>query len=118
MSVEVITLPTKRGKGAQSEESKARYQRELERFALQVRQIGSTLDFKVGGRGWCYILEEHGLAKGDFDLAEKLINDCRKEGLLPIPRRQQPARPGDRGARASAGGTRPLPPATAGRVPQ
>jgi hypothetical protein len=43
-----------------------------------------TLDFKVSARGWCYILEEHGLAKGDFDKAEAVINDARKSGLLPI----------------------------------
>ena len=43
-----------------------------------------TLDFAVSARGWCYILEEHGLAKGDFDKAEAVINDARKAGLLPI----------------------------------
>jgi hypothetical protein len=34
--------------------------------------------------GWCYVLEEHGLEKGDFDVAERLINKCRKSGLLPL----------------------------------
>ena len=29
-------------------------------------------------------MEEHGLAKGDFNNAQKLINDCRKIGLLPL----------------------------------
>lgn len=39
----------------------------------------------MSSRGWCYILEnECGLAKGDFDKAQDLINDCRKNGLLPI----------------------------------
>jgi hypothetical protein len=38
----------------------------------------------VSARGWCYILEEHGLAKGDFDKAEAVINDARKSGELPI----------------------------------
>jgi hypothetical protein len=39
----------------------------------------------VSSRGWCYILEnDHGLTKGEFDKAQKLINDCRKSGLLPI----------------------------------
>jgi hypothetical protein len=42
------------------------------------------LDFGVGSRGWCYLLEPHGLRKGDFDAAEKLINDCRKSGDLPL----------------------------------
>jgi hypothetical protein len=36
------------------------------------------------GAGLCYILEERGLAKGDFDKAEAVINDARKSGLLPI----------------------------------
>jgi len=56
----------------------------VEAFAAGILEIESTLDFKVSGRGWCYILEEYGLAKGDFDKAEKLINDCRKSGLLPL----------------------------------
>src|SRR5262249_18349925 len=42
------------------------------------------LDFKVSARGWGYILEEHGLTKGAFDAAERLITDCRKRGLLPV----------------------------------
>jgi hypothetical protein len=42
------------------------------------------LDFKVSSRGWCYILEDHGLVKGDFDAAQKLINECRKDGNLPL----------------------------------
>ena len=29
-------------------------------------------------------LEEHGLGKGDFDNAEKLITACRKSGDLPL----------------------------------
>jgi hypothetical protein len=42
------------------------------------------LDFKVGSRGYCYLLEEHGLRKGDFDEAEKRITECRKSGDLPL----------------------------------
>jgi hypothetical protein len=42
------------------------------------------MDFQVGSRGWCYVLEEHGLVKGDFDRAESLISDCRKTGDLPL----------------------------------
>jgi hypothetical protein len=38
----------------------------------------------VSSRGWCYILEEHGLGKGDFDAAQNVINECRKGGLLPL----------------------------------
>jgi hypothetical protein len=42
------------------------------------------MDFEVGSRGWCYILEQHGLVKGDFDAAQDLITDCRKSGELPL----------------------------------
>lgn len=42
------------------------------------------MDFAVGGRGWCYILEKHGLRKGDFHRAEETIADCRKSGALPL----------------------------------
>jgi hypothetical protein len=38
----------------------------------------------VSARGWCYLLEGDGLAKGDFDAGEALINDCRKSGDIPI----------------------------------
>jgi hypothetical protein len=39
-------------------------------------------DFRVSSRGWCYILEEKGgVLKGDFDVAQKRINACRKSGL-------------------------------------
>lgn len=42
------------------------------------------MDFAIGVRGWCYILEKHGLRKGDFRAAEKLITDCRKSGMLSL----------------------------------
>ena len=42
------------------------------------------MDFAVGSRGWCYILERHGLRKGDFDAAQNLITECRKRGALPL----------------------------------
>ena len=31
-----------------------------------------------------YILEEYGLVKGELDAIQKLINDCRKSGDLPL----------------------------------
>jgi hypothetical protein len=49
-----------------------------------LKQIRSRLDFQVSTRGWCYLLEAHGLSKGDFDRAEDLIVRCRKSGLLPL----------------------------------
>ena len=78
-----LALPW-RGRGRPAPKADAEYQRQLKRWCAKVLKINSTLDFKVSSRGWCYILEEHGLAKGDFDDAQKLINDCRKSGLLPL----------------------------------
>jgi hypothetical protein len=81
----VISGLPKRGRGRKSEAAEAAYTKELEVFCAKILQIKSTtLDFKISSRGWCYILEEYGLGKGDFDAAQKLINDCRKSGLLPI----------------------------------
>lgn len=74
----------RRSRGRQSVEAEAKYKEELEAFVQLVLQIQSRLDFKMGSRGWCYALEPHGLGKGDFDSAQRLINDCRKEGLLPL----------------------------------
>lgn len=78
-----VILP-RRNKGRQSAEAEARYRSDLEQFCHQIVEIDSTLDFRVSSRGWCYILEEHGLAKGDFGTAQRLINHCRKDGLLPL----------------------------------
>ena len=77
-------LLPKRKKGRQSPEADRIYRRQVERFCALIRQIYSTLDFGVGSRDYCYLLEEHGLAKGDFDTAQKQITACRKSGDLPL----------------------------------
>jgi len=54
-------------------------------FAQKLIEIDKTTGFKVSSRGWCYQLEGFGLInKGQFDLIQNLINECRKDGLLPI----------------------------------
>jgi hypothetical protein len=78
-----IALP-QRSRGRQSVEAQAEYRAQIARFCELMREIHSTMDFAVGSRGWCYILERHGLRKGDFDAAQRLINDCRKSGDLPL----------------------------------
>jgi hypothetical protein len=78
-----IRLPTTR-RGRRSAAQQREYDDQLRDFAVRLREIASALDFKCGTRGWCYMLEPHGLGKGDFDRAERLINDCRKCGLLPV----------------------------------
>lgn len=74
----------RRKRGRQTPEKEAEYQAEREAFCELVLKIRSTMDFAVGSRGWCYLLEQYGLGKGDFDAAEKLITDCRKTGDLPL----------------------------------
>ena len=79
----MIVFPRRR-KGRQSTAARDQYDEDLQAFCDAIVQIDSTLDFKVSSRGWCYILEEHGLTKGDFNAAQRLINDCRKSGDLPL----------------------------------
>ena len=83
MSGHSIQLPT-RGRGRQSVQASERYQRDLHAFCEAITEIRGRLDFEVSARGWCYILEETGLGKGDFNRAQTLIAECRKSGLLPL----------------------------------
>jgi hypothetical protein len=78
-----LALPY-RGRGRLSEADQRLYDDQLRRWCEGIIEIASRPDFKVSSRGWCYILEEHGLGKGDFDKAQRLINTCRKDGLLPL----------------------------------
>lgn len=79
-----LALP-KRGRGRQSSQSEIDYRADLRSWTSGILKLNSGLDFKISSRGWCYILEDAGgLLKGDFDAAQRLINDCRKSGLLPI----------------------------------
>ena len=84
MLIKKTSLLPQRCRGRQTPEAEAEYREQRERFCWLILEINSTMDFKVGSRGWCYILEQHGLAKGDFDAAERLISDCRKAGDLPL----------------------------------
>lgn len=70
-----ITLPSK---------GKNRYN-ELAAFAERLIEIDTSTGFKVSSRGWCYQLEGLHLAtKNEFNRVQRLINECRKNGLLPI----------------------------------
>ena len=82
-SVRQIVLP-RRSRGRQSSTAQAIYWRAADRFARQILQINSTLDFQVSSRGWCYLLEGWGLTKDEFDACQDAINDCRKDGSLPL----------------------------------
>src|SRR5664280_1995515 len=78
-----ISLPIVK-KGRRTADEKRLYQHQVEVFCQGVKEVNSSLDFQVSSRGWCYLLEEYGLNKGDFDKAQDLINDCRKSGKLPL----------------------------------
>ena len=65
-------LIPKRPRGRQSPAAEAQYQEEVRAFCATVLEIKSTLDFAIGSREYCYLLEPHGLNKGDFDAAQKL----------------------------------------------
>jgi len=80
----VATLP-KRPRGRLTGTAEEAYQADLRAFCDRILQFKSRLDFQVGGRGWCYLLEgEHVVTKGEFDDAERLITRCRKDGYLPL----------------------------------
>lgn len=59
-------------------------ERKLE-FAQLMKSLSRKIGFKVSSRGWCYIMEQSGyINKDQFDKIANAINDCRKEGLLPV----------------------------------
>ena len=71
-----VKLPTARGKKRRDE---------LIKFADELMRIDKNTGFKVSSRGWCYQLEGLGLiTKGEFSRVQHLINECRKNGILPI----------------------------------
>ena len=81
---DVVKLP-RRGRGRPSPSADAIYRANVASWCALILEINSSMDFSVGARGWCYILENrNALRKGDFDVAEKLITDCRKSGSLPL----------------------------------
>jgi len=79
-----LRLPT-RPRGRLSGRALEDYLFDLECFCDWIKAKAASMDFKVGARGWCYILENEGaISKGDFDKAQRLITDCRKNGMLPL----------------------------------
>jgi hypothetical protein len=79
-----IALP-RRKRGAQSVAAKAEFERTLTEWCQEIIRVAHTMDYKIGARDWCYVLEVAGsLTKGEFDTGEKLITACRKDGHLPV----------------------------------
>ncbi|KKN29324.1 hypothetical protein LCGC14_0845340 [marine sediment metagenome] len=57
----------------------------LREFSADLVKLGEDIGFKISSRGWCYLLEGFGLInKAEFDKVENLINNCRRQGYLPI----------------------------------
>jgi hypothetical protein len=79
-----IPLP-RRKRGAQSAAAEAEFERTCAEWCQEIIQVADTMDYKIGARDWCYVLEvAQSLTKGEFDIAEKLITACRKNGRLPV----------------------------------
>ncbi len=79
-----ITLPYRK-RGGQPKGAEAKYNQDMIHFTNVMKEEQRGIDFKVGTRGWCYILEgRHLISKGDFDLGVEKISEARKSGLLPI----------------------------------
>jgi hypothetical protein len=71
-----FVLPT--GKGKKRLE-------QLFNFASAMVKLVNQVGFKISARGWCYQLEGFNLIKkNQFNRVEKLINECRKNGMLPV----------------------------------
>jgi hypothetical protein len=57
----------------------------LKLFAENLIKIQEKINFKISSRGWCYQLEGYGLInKSQFDKVQRIINECRKRGFLPL----------------------------------
>jgi len=54
----------------------------LHDFALDLQELQSSLSMNMTKRGWCYVLEHHGLSKGEFKNAEDWIDLARLHGFL------------------------------------
>jgi hypothetical protein len=81
----VTGLLPRRARGRPTEAGTAAYLVEKRRFCEAILEINSRLDFTVSSRGWGYLLEgERMIDKSDLDTAQGLVNDCRKDGSLPL----------------------------------
>lgn len=58
---------------------------ELPAFAEYLKELDKQVGFPMSARGWGYLLEGEGIiTKADLDRVEKLVNECRELGYLPI----------------------------------
>jgi len=76
MSVLDITIDglPRRPRGRPPAARELEYREQVDAFCKPIKKIRSSMNFAVGSRGWCYILENRGvIRKGDF---EKLITNA------------------------------------------
>jgi hypothetical protein len=78
-------LLPRRGRGRPSAAAAEAWNEQVTAFCATILEIRSRLDFDVGSRDWAYLLEgDRFINKDEMDAAQKLINDCRKSGDLPL----------------------------------
>jgi hypothetical protein len=82
--LENSTVLPKRPVGRPNAAANARYEEGLQHFCTLITQLREDIGFAPSVRGWCYVLEEHGLGKGEFPQAEYVIRHSRRNGLLPL----------------------------------
>ena len=75
----------RRGRGRPSAAAAEAWRDQIAAFCKTVLEIQSRLDFAPSSRGWAYLLEgERFIDKDELDAAQRLVNDCRKDGNLPL----------------------------------
>ena len=77
-----IRLPDIRKPGGQKKGAEEKYINQLQMLAEDMKEAQREIDFSMSARGWCYIMEQFGLEKGDFETGQLWINQCRLYGLL------------------------------------
>jgi len=78
-----IRFPTKKPRGGQRTGADEKHIASLRVFAEDIKEVRKGMDFPLSARGWCYIMEQYGLKKGDFKkYGEKWIRECRVYGFF------------------------------------
>ena len=62
----------------------ASHREEFKSALVKIMLAGFEQGTRWTTRGWCYVLEECGLGKNDFDAAENMIVELRKAGVIPL----------------------------------
>jgi len=78
-----IRLPEKKKRGGQKTGADEKQIRQLRILAEDLKEVQKGMNFHMSARGWCYVMEPFGLAKGDFEsLGQPWIRKCRVLGFL------------------------------------